>query len=80
MEQKTEGKQCKICSKWNHFAKVCCLKQGEGVHTVSKISSHNMAHNADLFIDAVTQDSTIRDTDWAFADVFVGPKQSYCQL
>ena len=31
-----KGKQCKNCSKWNHFAKVCFSRQGKGVHTGEK--------------------------------------------
>lgn len=72
-----KGKQCKICSKWNHFAKVCRSKQNKGVHTVSENDSHSKTDNEDLFIDAVTQDSSNkRQTEQAYADVLVGPSKT----
>lgn len=69
------GKQCKICNKWNHFAKVCRSKQKKGVHTVRENETDKYA-DEDLFIDAITQENGIKDTMQAYVGIQVGPSKT----
>ena len=71
-----KGKQCKICNKWNHFAKVCRSKQWKEVHTVSENEPDEDADGEDMFIDAVTQGNNSKDTEQAFANLQVGPNRN----
>ena len=71
-----KGKQCKICNKWNHFAKMCHSKQRTGVHTVSEDKPKENTDDEDLFIDAVTQGKGTNDTEQVCADVQVGPNKT----
>ncbi|XP_056891952.1 uncharacterized protein K02A2.6-like isoform X1 [Takifugu flavidus] len=70
-----KGKQCKICNKWNHFAKVCHSKTRK-VHSVSEKEQNQDPDNEDLFIDVVTQENNTNKTEQAYGNVQVGPNKT----
>lgn len=70
------GKVCKICGKLNHFAKVCHSNSEKTVHAISKgISDQTEESDDELFIDSVTQGEQSSETEQAFVNIKVGPKQ-----
>lgn len=71
-----KGKQCKMCDKWNHFAKACRSKVRKTVHTVSDNEPNKHTDDEDMFIDAVTQQNDCKDKQQVFAEILVGPNKS----
>jgi len=66
---------CKICGKFNHFAKVCRSSCEKTVHAISTEHSDEVDEYEELFIDSVTQGRSSSETEQAFVYLKIGPRQ-----